>query len=216
MIAVAIVASILLACLRLVALLWGIRRIRLKGKFSPENFKAKDNVKVLSVVGSGGHTKEMLVFMRNIGAIFTPRYYIVAETDELSVGKIVNTQLHLQDTDYSIIKIPRSRQVHQSYASSIYTTLKAAIYTLPIVFKIKPNVLLCNGPGTCIPICLAAFICKLLFIHDIKLVYVESICRVTSLSLSGKLLYPLADSFIVQWPDLADKYKMAAYIGRLL
>ena len=41
----------------------------------------------------------------------------------------------------------------------------------------------------------------------------ESIARVKSLSLSGKLLYPIADKFMVQWPDLLAKYPRARYIG---
>ena len=41
----------------------------------------------------------------------------------------------------------------------------------------------------------------------------ESIARVKSLSLSGKLLYPIADKFMVQWPDLLSKYPRAKYVG---
>jgi hypothetical protein len=33
-------------------------------------------------------------------------------------------------------------------------------------------------------------------------VFIESFCRVQSLSLSGLLLYPLVDEFVVQWPQL--------------
>lgn len=36
-----------------------------------------------------------------------------------------------------------------------------------------------------------------------KIVYVESFARVKSLSLTGKLLRPLVDTFVVQWPDAA-------------
>jgi len=35
-----------------------------------------------------------------------------------------------------------------------------------------------------------------------KLVYVESITRVEKLALTGRLVYPLADSFFVQWASL--------------
>lgn len=33
-----------------------------------------------------------------------------------------------------------------------------------------------------------------------RIIYVESFARVTSLSLSGKLLRPFVDTFVVQWP----------------
>lgn len=53
------------------------------------------------------------------------------------------------------------------------------------------------------------------FGKDVKIVYVESIARVETLSLSGKLLYLTADYFLVQWPQLQSKYPRTEYMGRL-
>lgn len=55
-----------------------------------------------------------------------------------------------------------------------------------------------------------------LWIQDTKIVYVESICRVETLSMSAKLLYNFADSLLVQWPELTLKYPKCQYIGRLV
>jgi beta-1,4-N-acetylglucosaminyltransferase len=49
----------------------------------------------------------------------------------------------------------------------------------------------------------------------VKIVYVESIARVETLSLSGRLLYRTADHFLVQWPQLQAKYPRAQFVGRL-
>ena len=100
--------------------------------------------------------------------------------------------------------------------------------------------MLVNGPGTCIPICLAAaifrytsltscisieisltrwdFPCRLYLPWQGRIIYVESIARIKSLSLSGTLLYHLrlADLFFVQWPELQHECKRAVYCGRLL
>lgn len=48
--------------------------------------------------------------------------------------------------------------------------------------------------------------------------YIESIARVKTLSLSGKILYVfrLADDFVVQWPQLVQKYPRSIYIGRVV
>ena len=78
-----------------------------------------------------------------------------------------------------------------------------------------PSLVLCNGPGTCVPICAAALLVRLLGIKYISIVYVESVCRVESLSLSGKIMLRLADHFLVQWPGLTKKYPRAQFIGRL-
>jgi len=38
-----------------------------------------------------------------------------------------------------------------------------------------------------------------------RIVYVESICRVETLSLSGRILSLLADEFVVQWEEVRAK-----------
>ena len=46
-----------------------------------------------------------------------------------------------------------------------------------------------------------------------KIIYVESFARVKKPSLTGKLLYPFADLFIVQWEDMLEKYPKAVLGG---
>ena len=53
-------------------------------------------------------------------------------------------------------------------------------------------------------------------IKKASVVYVESFCRVETLSLSGKILYYMADQFVVQWPQLSDKYPRSTYMGRVV
>uniref|UniRef100_A0ABM5G8T8 UDP-N-acetylglucosamine transferase subunit ALG14 n=1 Tax=Pogona vitticeps TaxID=103695 RepID=A0ABM5G8T8_9SAUR len=75
---------------------------------------------------------------------------------------------------------------------------------------------LCNGPGTCVPICISALLLRMLGLKRVTIVYVESICRVENLSLSGKILYYFSDYFIVQWPALKEKYPKSLYLGRIV
>ncbi|XP_074044326.1 UDP-N-acetylglucosamine transferase subunit ALG14 isoform X4 [Macrotis lagotis] len=75
---------------------------------------------------------------------------------------------------------------------------------------------LCNGPGTCVPICVSALLLGILGIKKVIIVYVESICRVETLSLSGKILYHFSDYFFVQWPALKEKYPKSVYCGRIV
>uniref|UniRef100_M1B1H8 UDP-N-acetylglucosamine transferase subunit ALG14 n=1 Tax=Solanum tuberosum TaxID=4113 RepID=M1B1H8_SOLTU len=116
------------------------------------------------------------------------------------------------------MQIYRSREVGQSYITSVGTTLVAIAHALWLMIKIRPQVILCNGPGTCIPLCVIAFLFKVLGIRWSSIFYVESIARVRKLSLSGLLLYKLhmADQLFVQWPQLKEKYPRAHYVGRLM
>lgn len=177
----------------------------------------KSTMKTLIILGSGGHSTEMLRLVESLNQkIFKPKIYVIASSDNKSKEKLLDLEKYLgKQTQYQICEIPRSRKVHQSYISSIFTTLYSILYCFPLVINIRPDLILCNGPGTCIPICFIAFLMRVLNISNNVIVFVESICRVQSLSLSGIILYYFADIFLVQWVELTKKYKRARYIGRL-
>ena len=170
----------------------------------------------LVVLGSGGHTAEMLQLLGGMRLEnYQPRVYVVAESDGMSVQKAEGFEAQ-RNFQADIRKIPRARQVLQSYWTSILSTSLSLIHTVPLVFRVWPDLVLCNGPGTCIPVCAVGYLIKFLGLHDVKLVYIESICRVQALSLSGKLLYYLADHLVVQWPELKNKYPRSTYLGRIM
>ncbi|KAK6151488.1 hypothetical protein DH2020_014123 [Rehmannia glutinosa] len=192
----------------------------------PRYSKPPGPLTTLIVLGSGGHTAEML----NLLAVmqmdrFKPRYYIAAATDDMSLQKarvledslIKKAEVEVVGTSH-FLQIYRSREVGQSYVTSVGTTLIALTHALWLMIKIRPQVILCNGPGTCIPLCVIAFFFKVLGIRWSSIFYVESIARVRRLSLSGLLLYKLrmVDQLFVQWPQLKSKYPRANYVGRLM
>lgn len=73
----------------------------------------------------------------------------------------------------------------------------------------RPDVVLSTGAGLAVPFFLVG---KLL---GRRCVYVESLTRIESVSLSGRMVYPLADSFFVQWPGAARGARMR-YEGSIL
>ena len=184
--------------------------------------------RTLFVVGSGGHTYEML---RIVGGLnlknYNPRLYVAAEGDKMSQDKVKSLESSLQKENQStddaepvffIKTIPRARKVMQSYFTSVFTTLYATAHSLWLVFRFAPDILLCNGPGTCIPVCFWTFILNFLGLRRTTIVYVESLCRVERLSLSGILLYYsfVANYIYVQWPQLKKLYPRTSYIGRVV
>ncbi|RNA15251.1 UDP-N-acetylglucosamine transferase subunit ALG14 -like protein [Brachionus plicatilis] len=178
-------------------------------------------IKTAVVLGSGGHTGEMVKLLSGMDLdLYRPIEFIVAETDNMSAQKIEQLRDQGKKFDYRINLIKRSRSVGQSYLTSIFTTILAIFYSIPLIYRIKPELLLVNGPGTCIPCCIITFVLSriLFLIPKCKIVYVESICRVKKFSLSGKILYSLkiADSLIVQWPELKEIYPQSVYLGQLV
>lgn len=64
--------------------------------------------------------------------------------------------------------------------------------------------------------CVAAYALRFLGLGPARsrTVFCESFCRVRSLSLSGRIMYLLADRFVVHWPELLLKYPRAEYVRR--
>lgn len=169
---------------------------------------------------------------------YSPRTYVVAETDVLGQKKAAQAEAALlseREASLSsstaatttttrappeprVITLPRAREVGQSYLTSVFTTLRALWAAVWIAFTQRPDLLLINGPGTCLPVVVATKVAAVLFrLCRGKVCYVESIARTRSLSLTGKILYSLrlADLFFVQWPSLAERFPRATCAGRL-
>lgn len=168
----------------------------------PVNDKSK-TIKTMIILGSGGHTTEMLRVVKNLNFNnYTPRVYVHADTDKMSGNKIFDID---NNDDVKVLKISRSREVGQSYLSSISTTIIAFLNSCVFLWFEKPNLILCNGPGTCVPICLSSLLYRLLFLCKTRLIFIESFCRVKTFSLTGKILYYFADDIIVVWPKLCNE-----------
>ncbi|XP_051910273.1 UDP-N-acetylglucosamine transferase subunit ALG14 homolog [Hippocampus zosterae] len=180
----------------------------------------KGRITLLVVAGSGGHTTEILRLMKSLSSAYSPRFYVIADTDRMSEERIrtfeKSNHLLYSDPQFTIHRIPRSREVHQSWASSVFSTLNAQFYSIHVIFRLRPDVVLCNGPGTCVPLCVAGLLLGILGIKKVLIVFIESICRVESLSLTGRILYHFADYFFVQWVSLRNNYPKSIFLGRLV
>jgi beta-1,4-N-acetylglucosaminyltransferase len=143
-----------------------------------------------------------------------PRNYIFMTTEERSKNSAM-LKLNLNEKEFPFLFIPRSRNVHQSYFTSIFSTLYSFLKTLWNLPHC--DLLLCNGPGVCIPVVFSVYFYKFFLNWKTKILFIESIARVENLSLTGKILYylNLTDTFLVQWESLL-KFKNVKYLGRLL
>ena len=82
---------------------------------------------------------------------------------------------------------------------------------LRILIKEKPDVVISTGSEIAVP---ALFVAKILGIHAI---FIESVARILSPSGTGRLVYPIADLFLVQSQKLLEKYgSKARYAGSII
>lgn len=189
---------------------------------------AKDLV-LFVFLGSGGHTGEMLRLLDHYQkAIIEGATTIhVGYSDEDSlvkfkdkIGAIVSSKQLQVKIEYHHFK--KARDVGSSVAGSVISIIETLITSMTITYNIKksmrgkPNLTLLNGPGTCCIITVWLKLYHLFLWQPSKIVYVESLARTNRLSLTGKILYALADEFVVQWPDLLPAYPRAKYYGILV
>ncbi|HXF64897.1 MAG TPA: PssD/Cps14F family polysaccharide biosynthesis glycosyltransferase [Caldilineaceae bacterium] len=90
-----------------------------------------------------------------------------------------------------------------------------AMASLPRVAAIlrreQPDVIISLGAEIALPF---FFLAKLM---GIRTIFIESWCRIDDLSKTGKLLYRVADEFLVQWPELLKRYgARAKYEGAVI
>jgi len=90
--------------------------------------------------------------------------------------------------------------------------MKSLYQNFNILKKEHPEVIISTGAGIAVGPC---YIAKLFFRS--KVVFLESFCRTNKPSLSGRLMYPIADLFFVQWKPLLERYgKKAIYRGAVV
>ncbi|KAL8424549.1 hypothetical protein Efla_005655 [Eimeria flavescens] len=183
----------------------------------------KEFVATLVVLGSGGHTTEMLRLLEGFNLRRFRCFFLLANSDRMSESQArellqsnKSLQGHSLDDLVQFASITRCRDVGQPLWRVPLRALRAFFSSLLFVFRSHPRLVLVNGPGTCVPVVAAALVYEFITAAPLRVVYVESFCRVTSLSLSGSLLFPLANRFLVQWQPLAAAFPSADFSGLLI
>lgn len=149
-------------------------------------------MKICLVCSSGGHFQELL---RLAGAWYGVEHFWVTFPG-------VDTDCLLAEEEMLPAYHPTNR--------NIWNLFRNTIVAWRILRARRPNIIISTGAGVTIPFFyLAKF-------FGIKTVYIESLTRIHGLSLTGKLVYPVADHFYVQWPKLARQLKKAVYGGQVL
>jgi UDP-N-acetylglucosamine:LPS N-acetylglucosamine transferase len=147
--------------------------------------------KLLLVCSAGGHFLEL---------------YLLKEL--WTKHKRVWATLHGRDTEF-LLRNERVYWGHEPTIRNLKNFVRNLFLAAKVLRKEKPDILISTGAAIGVPF---IFVGKIL---GIKTIFIELLTRVTTLSLSGKLVYPVAHYFIVQWPELTKKYKKAVFRGKI-
>ena len=82
---------------------------------------------------------------------------------------------------------------------------------LYLFFRINPDAIISTGAHSAVAMSiLGRIFCR-------KVIYIETMANINRLSLTGRILYPVADRFHTQWNSdiLQERYPNAIYKGKL-
>lgn len=145
---------------------------------------------VCVVCSAGGHLSEALA---SIGMVNGSFFYITYDEPH------VRSRLAGEEVYYIV-------DPH----TSLFLYLRNAWQSLRVFLRKRPKVVISTGAGIALATC---FLAKL---TGSTLIFIESGARVTTPSRTGRLIYPIADLFIVQWKPMLKYYPKAVYGGPLL
>ena len=169
--------------------------------------------KIIYISSMGGHLKELLALKKSMKHF---KSYIVTEkTDATSFLKDLQKTKNNKSTNNcnndndiffeEVYYLPygTKKNIFKYFIIFLMMIFKS-IY---ILLKIRPKAIVTTGTHTAVPIC---YIGK---IFGVKVVYIETFANITTKTLAGKIIYPIADKFIVQWESMKKLYPKSEYFG---
>ena len=151
--------------------------------------------RVLFVASTGGHLNEMM----QLKELFDKyEYHIITEKTK--------SNLHLLDkypkkVDFLVYG---TKDHMLTYPFKLFYNCVKSLF---LYFKIHPDYIVTTGAHTAGPISLIGKF------FGTKIIFIESFANLTSKTITGRLLYPVSDKFIVQWESMKELYPDATFGG---
>lgn len=149
------------------------------------------NIKVCLVGSSGGHLTHLYMlkpFWEN-----KERFWVTFDKED--------ARSILEEEKFYSCYFPTNRNIK----NLIRNTFRA----MKVLKKERPNVIISSGAAVAVPF---FYIGKLM---GAKLVYIEVFDRIDKPTITGKLVYPIVDKFIVQWEEQKKVYPKAVNLGSI-
>lgn len=150
-----------------------------------------DNMKICLVGSSGGHLTHLYLLKK---------FWCDKERFWVTFPK-EDAKSMLKDEKMYSCYFPTNR--------NLLNLVKNSYLAIKILVKEKPDLIISSGAAVAVPF---FYFGKLL---GSKTVYLEVFDRVDKPTLTGKLVYPLTDLFIVQWEDMKKVYPKAKNLGSI-
>jgi beta-1,4-N-acetylglucosaminyltransferase len=144
--------------------------------------------KICLACSVGGHLQEMLQ-LRPIYEQY-PHFYVL--NDQISLPRAMEGKTYFIS--------------HSERDLLFFWNIWEAIR---IFWRERPTHLISTGAGLAVPLSLVARVC------GIRVMYIETFCAIHRPTLTGRLLYRIADRFVYQWSYLKQYYPKAQNAGTI-
>lgn len=153
--------------------------------------------RVLFIASTGGHLSELMQLKELFGRY---SYSIITEKDEATATLKEEYKEKISYLSYAT----RSRIFAYPFKFAFN-----GFKSLYLFIKIKPEYIVTTGTHTAVPMC---YIGK---IFGRKIIFIETFANRNKKTLSGRLVYPIASLFIVQWDEMLKLYPKAILGGSI-
>jgi UDP-N-acetylglucosamine:LPS N-acetylglucosamine transferase len=157
-------------------------------------------LKLLFVMGEGGHSKECLRLIDLLGPAYAYAYILV-HGDEITASKIT--------IPGPIYRVIRPREKVHNLPKDIAKNILCALQALHILVRERPQAVISTGPAVAVPVAAMARLLR------VKVIFIETGSRIHRLSTTGRMMRHLAHLYFVQWQELLPAVPEAIFAGRL-
>ena len=157
-------------------------------------FKKNDKKKVIFISSTGGHLNELLQLKP-----------LITKYDSYLITEKTKSNKNLKDkyNNVSYLVYGTKKNLFTYFFIFSFNIIKSFILYL----KIRPDVIVTTGTHTAVPMC---YIGRIL---GSKVIFIETFANSTTKTVAGKLVYPIANTFVVQWESMLELYPKAIYGG---
>ena len=155
-------------------------------------FNHKGKLRICLVSSAGGHTSQLLELAES---------WKESRPCWVTTSNVIKERLSKYGKVYVVGECNRQQPLR---------VLLVLLRCIRIALRERPDVVISTGAAA------GCMMCILSKLFGAKVVWIDSITNVERLSLSGRLVRPIADLFLVQWPELAEKHSDIEYVGAVI
>ena len=153
--------------------------------------KTIDKIKICLVGSSGGHLTH-LYMLRDFWKD-KERFWVTFDKKDAN----------------SILREEKKYYCHFPTNRNIKNLIKNTFLAIKLLRREKPDIIISTGAAVAVPF---FYIGKLM---GAKTVYIEVFDGIDKSTLTGKLVYPITDKFIVQWEEMKKVYPKSINLGSI-